>query len=72
MFGVPLRQQCEVEHILVSSHFSLAVRDSGTAAGGSRHSVQNTKEDEHLCFDLYTLTSGDLVQTSGSCLLLSR
>lgn len=37
MFGVPLSQQCETEYISLCSHFSGAVRDSGTAAGGSRH-----------------------------------
>lgn len=36
MFGVPLSQQCEAEYILLCSHISEAVRDSGTAAGGSR------------------------------------
>lgn len=36
MFGVPLSQQCEAEYILLCSHISGAVRDSGTAAGVSR------------------------------------
>lgn len=37
MCGVPLSQQCEAEYISPCSHISVAVRDSGTAAGGSRH-----------------------------------
>lgn len=37
MFGVPLSQQCEAEYISLCNRISGAVRDSGTAAGGSRH-----------------------------------
>lgn len=72
MFGVPVGQQHEAEHISVCSHFSLAARDSGTAAGGSKRSVQSSRKKELLHFGLHTLISGDPLQTSRSCLLLSR
>lgn len=51
--------------ISVCSHFSRAARDAGSAAGGSRHSVQNSTKDELLHFSLRALRSGDLLQISG-------
>lgn len=72
MFGIPFSQQCRAEHISVCSHYSLEVKDSGTAAGGSRHSVQNRRKDELLHFSLHTLRTGVLLQSRRSCLLLGR